>query len=805
MSRMRIFTSNGTKGAALADCREKTIKMFSPEIMRAIGIFGVLTFCAAGARAQRVSGELRLEVHDPRRNAVSPSGELVSEANGVRRTFVAGPEGRYVAQDLPFGVYRLSLQAEGFALWSDLVEIRSEVPVRVAVTLGVAPVTTQIQVNDSATLVDPYSMGVLYSIGRQAIEEHGAVQPGRELLDLVSEEPGWIYEANGVLHPRGSEYDVQFVVDGVPLTQNRSPAFAPSFDASEVESLRLLTASFPAEYGRKLGGVVEVTTNKDVPAGWHGQLDAGSGSFSTLNGSAGVSYVREADRFSVGGEGFHTERYLDPPVLANYTNHGTAGGFSASYERDLSASDRLRVSVTHNVVRFLVPNELVQQQAGQRQDIQNTETGGQIHFQHTISPELFLSFSGSVRDSSATLTSNAQSTRVIVSQDRGYREGYARADLAGHHGHHDWKTGVDSIFSPVHEALQYAITDATQFDPGTQLNFIFPYQRKWDVEPSFYAQDQMRLGPWNLSAGLRFDHYGFVVHESAWSPRVGVSRFVPALNLLLHASYDRAFQSPAVENLLLASSPLLDAISPSVVRLPVRPGRGNFYEGGMTKAFFGKLRLDANIFRRDFRQYSDDDVLLDTGVSFPIAFTKARIFGEEIRIEVPQWGRFSGYLSYSNQSGIGQGPITGGLFLGVDAANALTDTSKFAVSQDQRNSLHTRARFQAPRHSWLAMGAQYGSGLPADIGNAKVSDLLAAFGQQILDRVDLARGRVRPSYSFDLAAGAEIYHKESRSAAMQIQVANLADRLNVINFASLFSGTALAEPRSVSASLRLTF
>jgi outer membrane cobalamin receptor len=779
--------------------------MFARMTTRCIGIAALLLFCAVCARAQRVRGELRLEVRDPQGAALSPSGELVSEANGFRRNFVAGPEGRYVAQDLPFGVYRLSLQAEGFAAWSDLVEIRSEVPVRVAVTLGVAPVTTQVQVNDSATLVDPYATGSLYSIGRQSIEEHDAVQPGRELLDLVSQQPGWVYEANGVLHPRGSEYDVQFVVDGLPLTQNHSPAFAPSFDAGDVESLRVLTASFPAEYGRKLGGVVEVTTNKDVQAGWHGRFSAGGGSLSSVNGEAGLSYSRGADRFSAGGEGFHTDRYLDPPVLANYTNRGNAAGFSASYERDFSASDRLRVSVTHNAVRFLVPNELVQQQAGQRQDIQNQETSGQVHFQHAISPELFLSFSGSVRESSAELTSNQLATPVIVSQDRGYREGYVRADLAGHRGHHDWKTGVDGIFSPVHEALQYTITDPAQFDPGTKLNFQFPYQRKWDVEPSLYVQDQMRIGRWNFSAGVRFDHYRFVVHESAWSPRIGVSRFVPALNLLFHGSYDRVFQTPAVENLLLASSPLLDAISPSVLRLPVRPGRGNFYEGGVTKAFFGRLRVDANIFRRDFRQYSDDDVLLDTGVSFPIAFAKARIFGEEIRMEVPQWGRFSGYVSYANQSGIGQGPITGGLFLGSDAANALTDTSKFAVTQDQRNSLHARVRFQAPRRAWLAIGAQYGSGLPADIGNANVSDLLAFYSQQILNRVDLARGRVKPNFSLDAAAGAEIYHKEQRSAALQIQVVNLTDRLNVINFASLFSGTAIGEPRSVSASLRLTF
>src|SRR5467141_785304 len=451
--------------------------MFPWKSMRAAGIAALFCLCAASAPAQRVRGELHLEVHDPHGTPVPSAGELVSESNGFRRAFVAGSEGRYVAQDLPFGVYRLSLQAEGFAPWSDLVEIRSEVPLRVAVTLGVAPLTTRVEVNDSATLVDPYSTGSLYSIGRQTIEEHDAAQPGRELLDLVSEQPGWVYEANGVLHPRGSEYDVQFVVDGLPLTQNRSPAFAPSFDGGEVESLRVLTASFPAEYGRKLGGIVEVTTKKDAPTGWHGRFDAGGGSFSTVNGAAGISYAREAERFSVGGEGFHTVRYLDPPVLANYTNRGNFAGFSGSYERNFSTSDRLRVSVVHNVVRFLLPNELVQQQAGQRQDIQNRETSGPIYFQHTISPELFLSFSGSVRDSSATLASNAQATPVIVSQDRGYREGYVRADLAGHRGHHDWKTGVDSIFSPVHEALQYAITDPTQFDPGTQLHFQFPYQR----------------------------------------------------------------------------------------------------------------------------------------------------------------------------------------------------------------------------------------------------------------------------------------------------------------------------------------
>jgi hypothetical protein len=764
----------------------------------------ILLAGATGVDAQRVRGELRIEVHDPRGASVASTAELVSDGNQFRRNFHIDHDGRYVAQDLPFGVYRLSVNAEGFAPWTDVLEIRSEVPQHIAVTLSLAPVTTQVEVTDSVTLVDPNGAGTQYSIGHQALAENIATQPGRDLSDLVDDLPGWLYEANGVLHPRGSEYDVQYVVNGVPVTENRSPAFAPSLDADDVESMRVLTAGYPAEYGRKLGGVIEVTTEKDVPSGLHGRIDAVGGSFSTAGGSGAISYARAGNRFSLGGDGFHTDRYLDPPVLQNFANTANARGISGSYEREFSERDRVRITTTHNLVRFLVPNYLVQQTAGQRQNIVDTETSGQISFQHLVSPDLLLSASGSVRDATAELFSSVSATPVVVSQDRGYREGYVRGDLAGHHGRQDWKGGVDDIFNPVHERLQYTITDPRQFDPGTQQQFQFSDHR-WDVEPSAYVQDQIHLGNWNVSAGLRFDHYAFVVHESAWSPRVGVSRYVHSLSLLIHASYDRVFQTPAVENLLLASSPQVDSLNPIVVRLPVRPGRGNYYEFGVTKAVLGKLRFDANVFRRGFHNYSDDDVLLDTGISFPIAFTRARIIGEELRLEVPRWGRFSGYLSYANQSGVGQGPITGGLFLGSDTGNQLTDTSRFAVSQDQRNTARVRVRFQAPRRAWFAVGGEYGSGLPAGTGGTDPSLLLAQYGPAILSRVNLEHGRVRPNLSLDTAAGAELYRKEQRTAAFQVQAANLNNRLNVINFESLFSGTAVAPPRSVSGRLQFTF
>jgi hypothetical protein len=777
--------------------------------IRIIGLVACVCFLAQPAAAQRDRGELQIEVHDPQGAVLSASGELVSQGNQFHLDFTVGDDGRYSAQDLAFGVYRVSVSRSGFVPTVQLVEIRSMVPQHLSLTLGLKPVETQVQVSETETLVDPSTTSAVYTIGSQTIGEQISPHAGRGVLDVVDAQPGWLQEANGVLHPRGSEYDVQFVVDGLPMTENRSPGFAPPIESSDVESMRVMTAGFPAEYGRKLGGVVEVSSPKNNPAGLHGEFEAEGGSFSTASGSAALFYSSGGNRFSFTGDAFHSGRYLDPPVLQNYTNIGNAGGFSSSYERDFSNGDRLFMTFAQHAVRYEVPNELVQQEAGQRQDSKQEETSGQVHYTHAFSADILLSIAGSVRDAYALLNSNAQSTPIIVFQNRGYREGYTRADLAGHHGRHEWKFGLDGIFSSVNENLEYSITDPLQFDPLTVGTLTPPFSdRRWDVEPAAYAEDQIRLGKWNVRAGLRFDHYGFVVDESAWSPRIGVSRFISSLNLVIHGSYDRVFQTPAMENLLLANSPQVQSLSPVVVRLPVRPARANYYELGFTKSIAGRLRIDGNVFRRDFRNYSDDDVLLDTGVSFPIAFSSATIYGEEIQIAVPRWGRFSGALSYSNQTGTGQGPITGGLFLGSDA-QGISDTSKFSVSQDQRNTARARVRFQATDRLWFATSAEYGSGLPVDLNGAvdpsQINFLLQQYGAAILNEVNFIAHRVRPNFSFDAAAGATLFHKEGKDVTFEIEGHNLTDKLNVLNFASLFSGTAVAPPASVSARLKIGF
>jgi hypothetical protein len=751
--------------------------------------------------AQRQRGELRLKVTDPGGGALVASVDLLSDINQVHRSSTTDPSGLYVAQDLPFGLYRVRVSRDGFQTATQVVRVGSEVPVQLAITPGVAPIETRVDVTDSGTLLDPSRAANVNAVGRQAIAEHVGSQPGRGLLDLINAQPGWLYEANGVLHPRGSEYDVQFVLDGVPMNENRSPAFAPNFDSDDVESMRVLTAGYPAEYGRKLGGVVELSSPKDATPGLHGDASAGGGSFGSVNGSLAFAYRYGRNTWSAIGFVGRSDRYLDPPVLANFTNSGSSDSGSIAYSRDLTDRDRVRVKMSHSGVRFEVPNELVQQTAGQRQDRSNFENSGLIYYERVVSPSVLFDAEGSVRDVSANLWSNSRSTPIIAGQQRGFRQGYVRADIAWHYGHHDFKAGADGIFSAVSEALQYTITNRLQFDPDTRRQFNFAATGS-DREQSAFVQDAFHARNWNVSAGIRFDHYRLATEASAWSPRVAVSRYFARLGLLVHASYDRAFQTPAIENLLLASSPAADVLNDTVVRLPVPPNRANFYEVGFSRAFFGKARVDATVFRRDLRDGGDDDVLLNTGISFPISFAHARIRGEEVKIEVPRWGRFSGFVSYSNQLGVAQGPVTGGLFLGDEAGSAFGHNTRFSLTQDQRNTSRAHIRAQATRRAWAALTSSYGSGLPAEFGEGERDFLLAQYGPQVLARVNFERQRVRPSFSLDASGGVSLMQRDRRTLAVELEAANLTGRVNVINFASLFSGTAIGLPRSASVRIR---
>ena len=160
---------------------------------------------------------------------------------------------------------------------------------------------------------------------------------------------------------------------------------------------------------------------------------------------------------------------------------------------------------------------------------------------------------------------------------------------------------------------------------------------------------------------------------------------------MLHFSYDRVFQTPSFENILLSSSRAVESIDPqSFLRLPVEPSQGNYYEAGMTKAFFGQGQAGRELFPAAVNNYADDDQIQNTTISFPIAFRKAMIYGAEASsMCLTGTGfRVSQLFVPGGQCMV---PVTGGLFLGDNATAAETQLSgHFPDSQDQRNTVRGR-------------------------------------------------------------------------------------------------------------------
>ncbi|MGC9951109.1 MAG: TonB-dependent receptor [Bryobacteraceae bacterium] len=754
--------------------------------------------------AQAAIGELRITVKDPSGLPLQCRAEVVSQANQYVRSFDTNAEGQVVARRLPFGLYTIKVSRSGFAPASQLIDIRSAIPMDLTVVLGIGPVKTTVEVSSDATLVDPSDVSSANRIGNATLQDRLTAQPGRSLGELVNQEPGWLFEANGILHPRAEEYQTQYVVDGIPLTDNRSVAYAPDFDANSVQEMSVYTAGFPAEYGRKMGGVIEVETQRDTRQGFHGNAVLSGGSFDTAGAYFEGQYGWNKNTFTLSASGTSTDRYLDPPVLQNYTNHGTLEDFMAHYERDLSEKDRIGIVLRREQSRFLVPNEIVQEQAGQRQDRDNFESAAQFSYEHIFSSNVLGDFRAMVRDITAGFWSNDLSTPMIAGQDRGYHEEYVKGTISVHSGIHEFKTGFESDYASIQEALNYLITDPTQFDPDTPPSFNF-YAHAADREQGAFAQDEIHWKNITLSGGLRFDHYDLLVNQVGWSPRVGGAIYWPWAKVVFRFAYDRIFQTPPFENLLVSSSPAVTSLSDQVLRLPVQPARGNYYQAGFGRGFFGKVKLNGNFFWRGYHNYPDDDLLLNTGVSFPITFALANIYGAEAKLDIPHWGPFSGYASYTNMRGNGYFPVTGGLFIGDDAAQAISATSGvFPVSQEQRNTVRARFRYDVNPRLWAAIGGTYDTGLPIDF-DGTYAEAAQEYGQAILNRVNFSNYRPRPLFSLNASLGVVLRKSEKRPVRLQVDGTNLTNEINVIDFAGLFSGTAIGISRSVDARLQFQF
>lgn len=772
---------------------------------------------------------LRGTVADPQ-NAPLPGAtvRLIKALTGLERSAVTATDGGFQIGNVPLDTYELRVEFPGFASHVQLIDLRSSVPVDLPLVLAIAAQSTSITVTAAPAMVDTVSSGTRHLVSMARIEQLPVAVGSRGLESVLATFPGFAQNANGAIHPRGAHNQMTFVIDGLPISDQLTGAFANALDASIVQSAELMTGNIPAEFGSKVSGVAVVTSRSGLGIGRRAAGDVlieGAG-FNTWHGAAQFGGGSSRVGYFGSVTAMRTDRFLDQVSLDNLHNQG---GFARVFLRAdvvLSDNDTLRVHGMGGRSSFDIANLRSQQAAGQDQQQALSDASVWASHLRTLDPQSTLESTFGYRTTNAGLTPSGGDTPVTAWQDRQLSTITASTRYSRVIGRHMLRAGLDGQWFPIAERFSMGITDARFNDPtsatfneallphdlsrGGTL-FTFADERTGRMLSGF-VQSTLRWSALTLSAGLRYDDYTLLVHGRYLQPRVGVSYQIPRLDAVVRASYNRNYQTPPNENLLLSSSEVASRLAPPAVRealgggyRPIQSEEQNVYEVGIQRALGSVATLDLSAYRKDSRDQQDNNNFFDTGIIFPTTLKAIRVTGAEMRLSVPQRHGISGTLSATTGRAISTPPFTGGLFLGQDAV-ALLSAGPFAIDHDQRLSIHGTAQWAFASRFWAGTSIRYDSGLvsnPSDPAEVAADPDFA----DLLPFVNLVSDipRVRPRTIVDLAAGHDISGGGRRTWSLQLQVTNLTNRTALYNFQSVFVGTRLVQPRTFAVRIRRYF
>ena len=679
--------------------------------------FAVAAFLLAASLPSfaTVFATVRGIVHDSQHRPIAGAEVTLKSANSafvLRATTNA--DGAFALPEAPLGVYRLTVNANGFETSTQGLTVESGTNPILHIPLAVSGATESVVVHGTASAADTVTPTTL--ITSQMIAE----TPGADRttgMEMITDYIPGAYMTHDMLHMRGG-HQTSWLIDGVQIPNTKIASnVGPQIDPKDIDSLETERGSYAADVGDRTYGVFDVLPRNGFEFNRDGELLLYGGN--PYDGEAQLSLGDHSEKSAwyASATGSRSNYGLATPVTTIYHDTTNSESGFVSLIRNETAKDQLRVDGQVRQDYFQVPYDPSQTDyectsgyycsSGLRDAQTERDSFVIANWVHTISPKALLSvapfyhFNQSDYDSLAT-DQPAATTWHQLSNYAG-----AQADGDFDVGWNSFSSGLYSFFQKENDLFGVQVNDGSgPSQPNTAAN-----ANAGLVE--FYVADHLRLGQYvTLLGGERFSIYRAELDETAIYPRIGATVRIPRLNWVLRGFYGHYFQPAPI---LTVSSPVLNYASSlpggENTFTPLPSERDEEHQFGIEVPYRG-WKLDVDTFKNRVNNFLDHSNLGESNMYFPIAVDGALVRGWEMTLRSPELWRFGQFhVTYSNQIAEQRGNIIGGFTCSIaDDPSCDLGPDYFPVDHDQRDTLNTGFTANLPLKTWFATNVYYGSG-----------------------------------------------------------------------------------------------
>ncbi len=736
-----------------------------------------------------------------------------------------GGDGHFGFQRLVPGDYLLVVTQEAFLEERIRFTLKPREAQNITLQLALRPVAEVVEVTTEAV-----SVAGTYSPSSTVLHEQDVEKlplgQRTNLPDMIAASaPGMIRSHDDFVHVRGSELALNTFINGVSFWENPHSVFSPGLSPDLIQSMNIMTGGFPAEYGNRFGGILDVVTKSGFSMDNEGALTLGLGT--SLRHNLGVQYGGHTEKaaYYLFSSAFESSRFLSPPDTRSIHNTGRGVRNFLQLDFNVNPTNFLKLVLMGDGTNFEIPKTAQDDEHRPNANaFQRTRSQtAMFTWSHILSNDALLDTSFYQRWSRSRLLPAADPLATAARSERTLHTTGIKSDLTRFLGRHTVKAGLDLVLLRPDEELFYdnegfnLLAHRLGLSPVEVSGPISFAERKTGGQIGLYFQDSVQLtNRLTVDAGLRFDRYSLARSDFHFSPRLNVAYRFLSTDTVLHGSYNHFFVPPAIENVLASSAGLsrffheVDEALP-----PLRPVIENQFELGATHPFHRNLRLGLTGYYRISNDQLHSILLPDSRIYTYANFDKAKAWGLETKLEVPTLERvgLGGYLNYALSRVYLYNPVVAGF---LEDSDHLEDDAAFLAPMDQTHTLTAGFTYRYPRSGlWFSMAFEYGSGVPSHgeeghVDDHGMEDPMMEHGQEeaAMDHADEEEvtARVPQHFTQNLTVGWDLLRDgEQPRLSLQFNIENLTDNLYQKTAPSVFSPGEFYIPRLFSGSMKIHF